>query len=74
MWRLPSLAGLEAFGDDARTVAEAVKAEVDHLAMPDMEKLDTIQAALSAAALAERPDLRMNGTAGVEANLAGDRR
>ena len=68
---LRPFAGLEAFGTDAQRVADAVKKEVEQLKMPEQEKLDTIQAALSAAAVAERPDLKMNGTAGLEPNLAG---
>ena len=35
------------------------------------EKMDIVNAAVNAAAAAERPNLRMNGTEGLDSNLAG---
>ena len=43
----------------------------NQLFFPAEEKMDIVKAAVNAAAAAERPNLRMNGTEGLDSNLAG---
>ena len=43
----------------------------NQLFSPAEEKMDIVNAAVNAAAAAERPNLRMNGTEGLDSNLAG---
>lgn len=64
--------GAHPFGSDAEVVGDAVKQQVDQLAIPDQEKREILAAALSAAAGAQEPQLKMNGSAGMEPTLAGD--
>lgn len=45
---------------------------MESLEIPEQEKMDIVNAAVNAAAAAERPNLRMNGTEGLDSNLAGD--
>lgn len=60
------------FGLDPEIVGDAVKDEMESLEIPEQEKMDIVNAAVNAAAAAERPNLRMNGTEGLDSNLAGD--
>lgn len=60
------------FGLDPEIVGDAVKDQMESLDIPEQEKMDIVNAAVNAAAAAERPNLRMNGTEGLDSNLAGD--
>eukprot|EP00435_Cladocopium_sp_Y103_P069274 s378_g33.t1 len=60
------------FGLDPQIVGDAVKDEMENLDIPQQEKMEIVTAAVNAAAAAERPNLRMNGTEGLDSNLAGD--
>lgn len=60
------------FGFDPDIVGNAVREEVNPLAIPDQAKVEIINAAMNAAAIVERPDIRMNGTEGLDPSLAGD--
>lgn len=53
-------------------MGDAVKDQMESLDIPEQEKMDIVNAAVNAAAAAERPNLRMNGTEGLDSNLAGD--